>query len=154
MPARRSFPSRSRAGSRPSCSTRDRSGSSSSGRHGRWMSPSRLIDGTAISRQMRAELAPEIAALKAKGVTPGLAVVLVGENPASQVYVRMKGKASEEAGIHSETVTLPADTPESRLLAEIDRLNADPRIHGILVQLPLPKQIAEPHVLLRVAPAK
>ncbi|MSR07665.1 MAG: bifunctional 5,10-methylene-tetrahydrofolate dehydrogenase/5,10-methylene-tetrahydrofolate cyclohydrolase [Gemmatimonadetes bacterium] len=118
------------------------------------MSPAKLIDGTEISRQMRSELAPAIAALKAKGVNPGLAVVLVGENPASQVYVRMKGKACEEAGIYSETVLLPDDTPEARLLAEIDRLNADPRIHGILVQLPLPKQIEEHRVLLRVAPAK
>lgn len=118
------------------------------------MSPARLIDGSEISRQMRADLMPEIAALKAKGINPGLAVVLVGGNPASQVYVRMKGKACEEAGIYSETIRLPAETPGSRLLAEIDRLNGDPRIHGILVQLPLPKQIEEHRVLLRVAPAK
>ena len=118
------------------------------------MSPARLLDGSEISRQMRADLMPEIAALKAKGINPGLAVVLVGGNPASQVYVRMKGKACEEAGIYSETIRLPAETPGSLLLAEIDRLNGDPRIHGILVQLPLPKQIEEHRVLLRVAPAK
>lgn len=118
------------------------------------MSPARLIDGNAVSRQMRAELAPEIASLKARGVTPGLAVILVGENPASQVYVRMKGKASEDAGIYSETHRLAANTSEGDLLGLIDRLNADPRIHGILVQLPLPKQIHLERVLTRVLPAK
>jgi methylenetetrahydrofolate dehydrogenase (NADP+)/methenyltetrahydrofolate cyclohydrolase len=118
------------------------------------MSLAKLIDGNAVSRQMRAELAPEIASLKARGVTPGLAVILVGENPASQVYVRMKGKACEEAGIYGETIPLPATTPESELLAVIDRLNADTRIHGILVQLPLPKQIHMDRVLTRVLPAK
>lgn len=118
------------------------------------MSPARLIDGNAVSRQMRAELAPEIASLKARGVTPGLAVILVGDNPASHVYVTMKGKASEETGIYSETIRLPANTPEAELLGTIDRLNADPRIHGILVQLPLPKQIHLDQVLTRVLPAK
>jgi len=103
---------------------------------------------------MRAELAPQIAALKARGVTPGLAVVLVGEHPASQVYVSMKGKASEEAGIRSETIRLPGNTPEAELLAVIDRLNRDPGTHGILVQLPLPKQIPVQRVLTRVAPGK
>lgn len=118
------------------------------------MSPARLIDGNAVSRQMRAELAPEIASLKARGVTPGLAVILVGDNPASHVYVTMKGKASEETGIYSETIRLPANTPEAELLGTIDRLNADPRIHGILVQLPLPRQIHLDQVLTRVLPAK
>lgn len=113
-----------------------------------------LIDGTAIGKAMRAELAGEIAALAAKGVKPGLAVVLVGENPASQVYVRMKGKACEEAGMHSETIKLPAETSEADLLAVVDRLNADPRIHGMLVQLPLPKHINSERVLLRIDPAK
>ena len=103
---------------------------------------------------MRAELAPEIAALKQRGTTPGLAVVLVGENPASQVYVRMKGKACEEAGMHSETHRLPATTSEADLLALVDRLNADPAIHGILVQLPLPRQIVTQRVLQRVDPRK
>ena len=114
----------------------------------------RLIDGAAIGKAMRAELAGEIAALVGAGVTPGLAVVLVGENPASQVYVRMKGKACDEAGLHHETITLPATTSEADLLALIDRLNADPQIHGILVQLPLPKQIDSRRVLHRVYPRK
>ncbi len=118
------------------------------------MSPARLIDGNAVARAMRAELAPQIARLVADGVTPGLAVILVGDNPSSQVYVRMKGKACEEAGIHSETIQLPATVAETELLEVIDRLNADPRIHGILVQLPLPPQVTLQRVLLRVAPGK
>jgi methylenetetrahydrofolate dehydrogenase (NADP+) / methenyltetrahydrofolate cyclohydrolase len=116
--------------------------------------PAELIDGTAIARAMRAELGPQIAGLEANGVTPGLAVVLVGDNPASEVYVRMKGKACEEAGIHSETVKLPATTREAELIAVIDRLNADPTIHGILVQLPLPKQIDTNRALHRILPRK
>ncbi len=114
----------------------------------------KLIDGTAVAKQMRDELAAEIATLAAGGVTPGLAVVLVGENPASQVYVRMKGKACEAAGLYSETHRLPAETSEAEVLALVDRLNGDPRIHGILVQLPLPRQIASQRVLQRIAPAK
>lgn len=117
-------------------------------------SDAKLIDGVAISKAMRGELAGEIAALKARGVTPGLAVVLVGENPASQVYVRMKGKACEEAGMYSETIVLPATASEAELLGVVDRLNADPKIHGFLVQKPLPKQIDEDRVLLRIDPAK
>jgi methylenetetrahydrofolate dehydrogenase (NADP+)/methenyltetrahydrofolate cyclohydrolase len=113
-----------------------------------------LLDGVAVAKQMRAELAPEIAALKARGVTPGLAVILVGENPASQVYVRMKGKACDEAGLYHETIKLPSQTSEDELLARIDALNANPRIHGILVQLPLPPQINSQRVLRRVAVAK
>jgi len=116
--------------------------------------PARLIDGTEVGRAMRADLAPEIAALRTRGITPGLAVVLVGEDPASQVYVRMKGRACEEAGMHSETIRLPAATPEAEVLSLIDRLNADPRIHGILVQLPLPRQIASRRVLRRGLPTK
>jgi methylenetetrahydrofolate dehydrogenase (NADP+)/methenyltetrahydrofolate cyclohydrolase len=99
---------------------------------------------------MRAELAAEIGGLKEKGVTPGLAVVLVGEDPASQVYVRMKGKACEKIGIHSETIRLPVETTESELMEVIDRLNTDPKIHGFLVQLPLPEQIDKRNVLLRI----
>ncbi len=114
----------------------------------------KLIDGTAVAATMRAELAGEIAALKGRGVTPGLAAVLVGENPASQVYVRMKGKACEEAGLHHETLERPQSTTEADLLAVVDRLNADPKIHGILVQLPLPDQIDENRVLRRIDPAK
>jgi methylenetetrahydrofolate dehydrogenase (NADP+)/methenyltetrahydrofolate cyclohydrolase len=116
--------------------------------------PAKLIDGTEVARTMRAELAPRIAELKQNGVTPGLAVVLVGENPASQVYVRMKGKACEEAGMHSETITLPATASEAELLALIDRLNTNSVIHGMLVQLPLPKQINPTHVLHRILPSK
>lgn len=103
---------------------------------------------------MRTELAGEIAALKAQGVTPGLAAVLVGENPASATYVRMKGKACDEAGLYHETIDRPADITEADLLALVDRLNADPRIHGILVQLPLPKHINTGRVLLRIDPRK
>jgi methylenetetrahydrofolate dehydrogenase (NADP+)/methenyltetrahydrofolate cyclohydrolase len=114
----------------------------------------KLIDGTAIGRAMRAELGPEITALKQRGVTPGLAAVLVGENPASATYVRMKGKACDEAGLHHETLSRPADMSEADLLALVDRLNADPKIHGILVQLPLPKHIAATRVLLRIDPRK
>ncbi len=103
---------------------------------------------------MRAELVPEIEQLKQKGITPGLVVVLVGENPASQVYVRMKGKACEDAGMYSETIRLPATTTEGELLGVVERLNADRRIHGMLVQLPLPKQINANRVLHRILPAK
>ena len=114
----------------------------------------RLIDGNAIGAQMRAELAGEITALKKKGSTPGLAVVLVGDNPASQVYVRMKGKACEEAGIYHETINLPKDTGEADLMGLLERLNANPKIHGILVQLPLPKQIDTNRALHRIDPRK
>ncbi len=116
--------------------------------------PAKLIDGKAIGQVMRAELGAEIEALKRQGVTPGLTVVLVGENPASQVYVRMKGRACEEAGIKSDTIRLPDSTSEADLLDLVDRLNADPSVHGILVQLPLPKQINEQRVLLRIRPDK
>ncbi len=103
---------------------------------------------------MRAELAGAIAALKKKGVTPGLAVVLVGDNPASQVYVRMKGKACEEAGLYHETIKLPKDTSEADLMGLLERLNANSKIHGILVQLPLPKQIDTNRALHRIDPRK
>ena len=103
---------------------------------------------------MRAELQNEIRALAMRDVRPGLAAVLVGNNPASATYVRMKGKACEEAGLHHETIRLPQETSEAELLGLIDRLNADPKIHGILVQLPLPKQIDSQRVLRRVVPTK
>jgi len=99
---------------------------------------------------MRAELAGDIAALKKKGVTPGLAVVLVGDNPASQVYVRMKGKACDDTGLYHETIKLPKDTSEAELMSLLERLNANPKIHGILVQLPLPKQINTNRALHRI----
>jgi methylenetetrahydrofolate dehydrogenase (NADP+) / methenyltetrahydrofolate cyclohydrolase len=114
----------------------------------------KVIDGTAIGRAMRGELGAEIAALKSGGVTPGLAAVLVGENPASATYVRMKGKACDEAGLYHETVTQPATLSEADLLGIVDRLNADPKIHGILVQLPLPGHINANRVLLRIDPRK
>ncbi len=103
---------------------------------------------------MRAELGGEIAALKQQGIKPGLAVVLVGDNPASEVYVRMKGKACEEAGLYHETVKLPKDTSEAALMGLLERLNANPKIHGILVQLPLPKQIDTNRALHRIDPRK
>jgi methylenetetrahydrofolate dehydrogenase (NADP+)/methenyltetrahydrofolate cyclohydrolase len=117
-------------------------------------SDARLIDGNAIGAEMRAELAGDIAALKKKGITPGLAVVLVGDNPASQVYIRMKGKACDDAGLYHETVKLPKDTSESDLMGLLERLNANPKIHGILVQLPLPKQIDTNRALHRIDPRK
>jgi methylenetetrahydrofolate dehydrogenase (NADP+)/methenyltetrahydrofolate cyclohydrolase len=113
-----------------------------------------LIDGVAIGDTMRAELAGEIAALAARGTTPGLAAVLVGDNPASQTYVRMKGKACDEAGLYQETLQLPKETGEPAVLALVRRLNADARIHGILVQLPLPPQINSQRVLRSVDPRK
>ena len=115
---------------------------------------SRLISGTEISEQIYGELRARIAALKEHGITPGLAVVLVGEDPASQTYVRMKGRKCEELGMHSVTITLPADTPEDVLLGRIAELNADPAINGFLVQLPLPGHIDEDKVIEAIDPAK
>ena len=114
----------------------------------------RIIDGTAIGKAIREELKAEVAALRSRGVVPGLTVVLVGDDPASHVYVRMKGKAADELGMKSETVRLPADTPEVDLLALLDKLNADRAVHGILVQLPLPGHMDSSKVLLRMKPEK
>lgn len=114
----------------------------------------KVIDGVKVAAAIRADLKKEVEALAARGVQPGLAVVLVGENPASQVYVRMKKKACAELGIQSFSHELPATCTEKRLLGVIERLNADDRVHGILVQLPLPKQINEQRVLEAVDPAK
>jgi methylenetetrahydrofolate dehydrogenase (NADP+)/methenyltetrahydrofolate cyclohydrolase len=114
----------------------------------------KIIDGKAIAADMRREIAADVADLKSRGVTPGLAVVLVGEDPASRVYVRMKEKACEQAGIFSDEHKLPADTGEAELLALIDELNRDPRIDGILVQLPLPEQINESRILEAISPTK
>src|SRR5206468_72210 len=100
-----------------------------------------LIDGTALSARIRADVAVRAAALSARGHRPGLAVVLVGEDPASAVYVRNKVKACAETGLHSVLERYDATLPEADLLARIDALNADPAIHGILVQLPLPRHI-------------
>ena len=114
-----------------------------------------VIDGNKIAARIRAELGLEIKALKEKhGVTPGLAVVLVGENPASQQYVKNKNKAAHEIGIYSEQHNLSKETPEAELLTLVAKLNADPKIHGILVQLPLPKHIDEKKVLLLIDPEK
>src|SRR5689334_12464750 len=113
-----------------------------------------VLDGTAIGKAIRAEVADEVARLAATGRKPGLAAVLVGEDPASAVYVRSKGKACEEAGMHSVTLRLPASATEAELLETVDRLNADLQIHGILVQLPLPKHINSEKVLRRIDPAK
>ena len=116
--------------------------------------PAELLDGKAIARELRDEVAAGTAKLVARGVRPGLAVVLVGDDPASAVYVKSKGKACEEAGMHSVTIRLPADTSQERLDAQVDALNADPAIHGILVQMPLPKQIAADSVIRRIKPEK
>src|SRR3989454_7542424 len=103
---------------------------------------------------MRAELRGEIRRLRSRGITPGLAAVLVGDNPASTTYVRMKGKACDEAGLYHETIRLKPETTDAELLELIERLNADHKIHGILVQLPLPKHIDARRVLHRVSPEK
>jgi methylenetetrahydrofolate dehydrogenase (NADP+) / methenyltetrahydrofolate cyclohydrolase len=116
--------------------------------------PAELIDGRAIAKKIRADVAERVKKLAARGVKPGLAVVLVGDDPASAVYVGAKGKATEEAGMYSQTIRLPADTAQSELLARVDALNADPKIHGILVQMPLPKQIDPDTVIRRIQPTK
>jgi methylenetetrahydrofolate dehydrogenase (NADP+)/methenyltetrahydrofolate cyclohydrolase len=116
--------------------------------------PTKIIDGNEIANEIRDELKKRIAELRSKGVIPGLTVVLVGEDPASQVYVRMKGKSCEELGLYSETIRLPADHKEDDLLKLIDDLNANPRIHGILIQLPLPDHINETKILDRISPDK
>ncbi|MEX3955358.1 bifunctional methylenetetrahydrofolate dehydrogenase/methenyltetrahydrofolate cyclohydrolase FolD [Trinickia sp. EG282A] len=113
-----------------------------------------LIDGIALSKTLRAEVATRAAALAARGHKPGLAVVLVGDNPASEVYVRNKVKACEDNGIHSSYDRYPATLSEAALLARIDELNRDPQIHGILVQLPLPPHIDSHKVIEAIAPEK
>ncbi|MDO8717768.1 MAG: bifunctional methylenetetrahydrofolate dehydrogenase/methenyltetrahydrofolate cyclohydrolase FolD [Polaromonas sp.] len=113
-----------------------------------------LIDGIALSKQLRTEVAQRAAALRAQGIAPGLAVLLVGENPASQVYVRNKVKACEDSGVHSLLERHPATLTEAELLARIDALNNDPTIHGILVQLPLPAHIDAQKVIEAISPAK
>ena len=113
-----------------------------------------LIDGNALSRTLRAEVAERAAALRTRGVVAGLAVVLVGENPASQVYVRNKVKACADNGLHSVLDRYPADLTEAELLARVEALNSDPAIHGILVQLPLPPHIDAQKVTEAIAPAK
>ena len=113
-----------------------------------------IIDGVALSARLRAELKQRAVTLSARGRQPGLGVILVGDNPASRVYVRNKLKACADTGIHAELVELPVTVAESAVLASIRALNADPSIHGILVQLPLPSQVAETKVLETIAVEK
>ena len=115
----------------------------------------KIIDGKAISAQIRAEIAESTKEFqKETGILPGLAVVIVGEDPASKVYVRNKRRACEEVGFYSEAYELPENTTQEELEALVDKLNNDPNIHGILVQLPLPKHLDETRVLLRIRPDK
>ena len=115
----------------------------------------KIISGVQLSELMREEIADDAAVFRRRtDVVPGLAVVLVGDDPASEVYVRMKGRAADRAGFYSRQITLPERTPEAELLGVIAGLNADPDIHGILVQLPLPKHITTSQVLLAIDPAK
>ena len=114
-----------------------------------------IIDGKAVAAELRAEIARQVAELKAqKGIVPGLGVILVGENPASKSYVSAKEKAIVEAGMFSDDHRLPSTTTQAELLALVQRMNRDPRVHGILVQLPLPKQIDEQTVIAAIAPEK
>ena len=113
-----------------------------------------LIDGKLLSQQMRAELAERVAVLRARGITPGLAVVLVGDNSASQVYVRNKVKACADIGLHSVLEKYDASLSEADLLAKVDTLNNDPSIHGILVQLPLPPHIDAHKIIEAISPKK
>jgi methylenetetrahydrofolate dehydrogenase (NADP+)/methenyltetrahydrofolate cyclohydrolase len=114
----------------------------------------RVIDGKALAQQFRAEYALRVQRLKEVGTTPGLAVVIVGEDPASKVYVRNKALACEQAGMHSEVHALSSETSQAQVLGFVERLNADSRIHGILVQLPLPKHIDSRSVLEAIDPDK
>src|SRR5213594_4785762 len=114
----------------------------------------KLIDGRAIAEKVYVDLRRDIAALKSKGVTPGLAVILVGDNPASRAYVRSKDKMCRDLGLHSVKLELPASTTQTELLARVEELNRDPDIHGILVQSPPPKQIDEAAVVRSLNPRK
>src|SRR5713101_4055877 len=110
--------------------------------------PARIIDGKKIAEEIKQEVKRETERLKAeRGITPGLAFILVGDNPASQAYVKMKGKGCEEVGFYSVTERLPAETSEAHVLGLLDQFNGDPKVHGILVQLPLPKQMSEDRIL-------
>lgn len=113
-----------------------------------------LIDGKAVAKKVRERIAERVKALSAQGVIPGLSVVLVGDNAASAVYVRNKGAACEEVGMRGETIRMPAATTQAELEAIVDRLNRDPKVHGILVQMPLPKQLDADAILNRIDPAK
>src|SRR5467141_1410608 len=113
-----------------------------------------LIDGRAVADKVYVDLRKEIADLKSKGVTPGIAVVLVGDDPASRAYVRSKDKMSRELGLHSVKLELPAETMQNELLARVEELNRDPKVHGILVQSPPPKQIDEAAIVRALDPRK
>lgn len=113
-----------------------------------------IIDGRKLAEEIRRELAPRLAALKERGITPGLCAVLVGEDPASAIYVRNKTRACAEVGIFSQTLQLPPSIGEDELLGHLQRLNQDLRYHGILVQLPLPPHIHEDRIIAAVSPAK
>ena len=114
----------------------------------------RLLDGKEMSENLRGKIADRVSVLAQKGIIPGLAVILVGNDPASEIYVRNKGKACKEVGIYSVTITLPADITQECLEDEIERLNKDERIHGILVQLPLPSHLNESDALAKILPEK
>ncbi len=116
--------------------------------------PAKIISGKEVSAEIRLELKARVAALKAKGVTPGLGVVLVGEDPASISYVSAKAKGAEEIGVFEETIRMFAASTEEEVLAMVDRLNRDPRFNGILVQLPLPKWVSPDKVIGLISPAK
>lgn len=118
------------------------------------MSTAKLIDGKAIAQAIHQETAARVAALKTRGIIPGLTFVRVGEDPASQAYVRMKGRKAQELGIKSDTIVLPETTSEEELLKLLAKLNADATVHGILVQAPLPKHISETKVFSTVLPSK
>ena len=113
-----------------------------------------LLDGKIMSDELRVRIAERVAALKEKGVQPGLAVILVGEDPASQIYVRNKEKGCEQVGMHSVAIRLPENTTQAELEGHIRALNADASIHGILVQLPLPKHLDEAAALAVIVPEK
>ena len=113
-----------------------------------------IIDGKALAAHIRTDVTHRVAALKAQGITPGLAVILVGDNPASQVYVRNKVKACQDCGMHSVLEKHDADMTQDALLARVQALNADASIHGILVQLPLPAHIDAQRVIETISPAK
>ena len=113
-----------------------------------------ILSGKEMSGSLRKEIAERVARLKEQGVTPGLAVILVGNDPASEIYVRNKGNGCAETGMYSRTIQMPEETTQEQLETAIDELNADPAIHGILVQLPLPKQLDEQAALARILPEK
>jgi methylenetetrahydrofolate dehydrogenase (NADP+)/methenyltetrahydrofolate cyclohydrolase len=117
-------------------------------------SVARILDGKAVAKAVRTEVAERVRALRARGIAPGLVVVLVGDDPASEVYVRNKDKAAHEAGFAVRTLKLPATTPQTELVAHVDALNADPAVHGILVQLPLPRGLDGEALVERLDPAK